>query len=254
MKGYKFQLDHVVIVVPSLVWAIEQFQALGFKVDLGGDNGPTHNALISFEDGSYVELVCVRSALMKNVFRFLCRTRCIYLVKPFISDLTFRFACLLGGSSGIQDWCVKHESLAQVREKFGFSRTSRIEKLTRIKPDLEIVEWRLLAPIERRLPFLIEDITDSALRIPSASAHKHANGCVGISGLLLNTAIYSSIKHELKELSVHAWPSTNQTRLPQIKFDAQQECLIAIEFFDAASNLLVLEMTNTERPKLRRKG
>ena len=52
-------LDHLVILVPDLDAAITDYRALGFSVHPGGTHadGATHNALVVFADGSYLELI-----------------------------------------------------------------------------------------------------------------------------------------------------------------------------------------------------
>ena len=52
-------LDHVVIHVADLDAAIADYASLGFNVQRGGTHadGATHNALIVFADGSYIELI-----------------------------------------------------------------------------------------------------------------------------------------------------------------------------------------------------
>ena len=51
-------IDHIVVVVPDLEDAITKYGELGFTVVRGGKhNIGTHNALIAFADGSYVELI-----------------------------------------------------------------------------------------------------------------------------------------------------------------------------------------------------
>ena len=52
-------LDHIVILVDELEAAITHYEALGFTVQRGGTHadGATHNALVGFADGSYLELI-----------------------------------------------------------------------------------------------------------------------------------------------------------------------------------------------------
>ena len=54
-----WRLDHVVIAVRDLAGASADFRSLGFTVVRGGTHpgGWTHNALIAFSDGSYLELL-----------------------------------------------------------------------------------------------------------------------------------------------------------------------------------------------------
>ena len=59
-------LDHVVIVVADLARAVADYEALGFTVAPGGEHadGRTHNALIPFADGMYIELIAFRSGIV----------------------------------------------------------------------------------------------------------------------------------------------------------------------------------------------
>src|SRR3954469_10402596 len=51
-------IDHLVILVPDLATGIRDYEGLGFTVEPGGEHpGGTHNALIAFADGSYIELI-----------------------------------------------------------------------------------------------------------------------------------------------------------------------------------------------------
>ncbi|MEK7364696.1 MAG: VOC family protein, partial [candidate division NC10 bacterium] len=51
-------IDHLVVAVPDLDTAIRGYTELGFTVVPGGRHPVgTHNALISFADGSYLELI-----------------------------------------------------------------------------------------------------------------------------------------------------------------------------------------------------
>jgi len=80
-------LDHVILVVSDLQVATQQFGQLGFTVIPGGvhSGGLTHNALVPFPDGSYLELLSTtRSARIKFLF-ILKRLR---LLSLYIGDDT----------------------------------------------------------------------------------------------------------------------------------------------------------------------
>ena len=51
-------IDHLVVAVPDLDAAMANYRALGFTVVRGGRHPvATHNALIAFADGAYIELI-----------------------------------------------------------------------------------------------------------------------------------------------------------------------------------------------------
>ena len=55
-------IDHVVILVKDLAEATADYTGLGFTVLPGGEHvdGASHNALIAFADGSYIELLAFK--------------------------------------------------------------------------------------------------------------------------------------------------------------------------------------------------
>jgi hypothetical protein len=56
------QVDHIVIMVEELAAAMRDYTTLGFNIIEGGvhSDNPTHNALIIFEDGAYIEVIALR--------------------------------------------------------------------------------------------------------------------------------------------------------------------------------------------------
>ncbi len=57
-------LDHVVFVAHDLAVTVKEYRGRGFTVTPGGEHadGITHNALVAFADGAYLELVGYRQA------------------------------------------------------------------------------------------------------------------------------------------------------------------------------------------------
>src|SRR3954471_17062285 len=55
-------IDHIVILVGELEQAIADYSALGFIVVRGGahPDAVTHNALVAFADGAYLELIAFK--------------------------------------------------------------------------------------------------------------------------------------------------------------------------------------------------
>jgi hypothetical protein len=252
MSRYHLHLDHVVVVVPSLKVAIEQYRALGFTLTLGGNNGPTHNALIAFQDGSYIELISMRSRLLRFILKVFYQTKLITLFKPFTSHLRFRFMCWIGGPDGIRDWCIKQIRLEPLANALNGKKVSmsRIEKFTRSKPNLEIAEWLLVAPKEQLLPFFIEDISHIDVRIPSGNSARHSNGCKGISSLLLDQSKYSSIQSQLAILSQQVVDACDDSDHVEIKFVSKQTDQIFLELVGIGATKVVLAMPSKEMPRL----
>ena len=55
-------IDHVVVAVNNLKHTIQDYEQLGFTVTIGGDHAHrgSHNALVTFQDGSYIELIAFK--------------------------------------------------------------------------------------------------------------------------------------------------------------------------------------------------
>jgi len=180
-------LDHMVVVVSDLEEAIENFSSLGFLVERGGVNGPTHNALIFFRDGTYIELISTISPRTRAFFRLLCSTGIMSLLGKIRPSITQRFFSWFSQPPGLRDWCFRTSSLDNT---IAHLRANGIEALdakqySRTRPDGEVATWRLAGTLSRNLPFFIEDETPTEVRVPYKDACQHPNGVGGISAVVL---------------------------------------------------------------------
>jgi hypothetical protein len=159
------QLDHVVLVARDLNTAIADHRRRGFTVTPGGEHadGVTHNALIPFADGSYLELV---------VFRDLGRA------------LTHRWWRIAADGGGLADFALLSDDLAADSSALAELVKTPPKDGGRIRPDGIELKWRT-AVLKAPLPFLIEDITVRELRVPGGAAAEHANGAKGIASVIL---------------------------------------------------------------------
>ncbi len=163
-----FSLDHVVVAVRDLEQAIGDYRDLGFTVLPGGAhaNGATHNALICFEDGSYIELLARTGASPR----------------PGPID----FSPLLDNGEGLVGYALRTDDLeaAAARLRMSGVHIGDIVSGERRRGDGTLVRWRML-PIEGGFaPFLIQDITPHHLRVPNdPDAMTHANRAVGLRGV-----------------------------------------------------------------------
>ena len=156
-------IDHLVIVVPELNAAVESYRALGFAVVLGGRHPiGTHNALIAFADGSYLELIAF-----------------------FEPNIQHRWYQRLQLSGGLIDFCLQTDDLAGDICAFREAgvKIADPRPLSRVRPDGYQLRWVLSIPEEHQgvAPFLIEDETPRGERVPRVTVH--ANGVTGIHGV-----------------------------------------------------------------------
>ncbi|HKW78569.1 MAG TPA: VOC family protein, partial [Candidatus Limnocylindria bacterium] len=139
-------LDHVVLVVVDLERAATEHRARGFTVTPGGEHagGLTHNALVGFADGSYLELIA---------FHDVAAARGKHSWQPVAQR---------GG--GWADFALRSSDLGDDAAALGDLLARPPENGGRKRPDGIAVAWRV-ARLHRPLPFLIEDVTDRALRV-----------------------------------------------------------------------------------------
>src|SRR2546427_13199435 len=149
-------IDHLVIVVNDLAEATNDYQRLGFTVVPGGRHpAGSHNALISFQDGSYLELIA------------------------FYRDaVDHRWWDPLGKGERLVDFCFQTDDLRGDTEKLRAAGVSINNPVpwSRKRPDGYELKWLLsLATGSHRgvAPFLIEDITPRTERIPQQFHHEN---------------------------------------------------------------------------------
>lgn len=161
-------IDHVVIGVRDLEQAAADYEALGFTVTPGGEHagGATHNALIGFADGTYLELIAFTDPERPQEHRWWSK---------------------IAAGEGLIDFALRSDGLAAEASRLrdaGLANDGPQEG-GRLRPDGERVAWRNLV-VENpdvSLPFLIEDVTPRELRVPAGTAANHLNGVMGVDGL-----------------------------------------------------------------------
>ena len=181
-------LDHLVILVEELEYAVAGYEELGFRVTPGGEHadGLTRNALVPFADGTYLELVAFvdPSDERDNVWGW----------RPF-----------LGTGGGLVDYCLSSGDLAADARRLvevGFELDGPNEG-GRSLPDGAEIRWKSARVRQegRVLPFLIEDETPRRLRVPGGPQTDHPNGATGISRLLISTRSVAESRRALAALA-----------------------------------------------------
>ena len=159
-------LDHVAIVVNDLESTIASYTRAGFTVVRGGKHPiGTHNALIAFADGTYLELIA--------------------FLKP---NTGHPWQLALEKGTGIVDFCMATDDLAADVESMrrAGTRIGNPSPLTRDRPDGYHLSWVQAIPappFNGQVPFLIKDETPRDERVPRERSHR--NGATGIRTLVI---------------------------------------------------------------------
>ena len=155
-------LDHLVVAVKDLAAAARSYTEAGFAVVTGGRHPEsTHNALISFADGSYIELLAFYEPSPKH-----------------------RWWGALERGGGLIDFCLASSDLASDSAAFrraGVTITDP-EPGARARPDGVQLRWQLAKPegaFRGVAPFLIHDETPRSERVPRPAVHVNRVSGVG---------------------------------------------------------------------------
>jgi hypothetical protein len=169
-------IDHLVIAVNDLEQAAADYRQLGFTVVPGGKHPVgSHNALIAFEDGSYLEIIA------------------FYREAP-----DHRWWGPLRQGERLVDYCLQTDDLPgdtrKLRER-GIAINDPVP-WSRTRPDGYELHWKLslVSGAHRGVaPFLIQDVTPREERIPRQ--WEHANGAVGIGTVSIAVNELSEVDH-----------------------------------------------------------
>ena len=161
-------LDHIVILVADLAQASADYARLGFTVTPGGEHtsGATHNALISFADGTYFELIAFKDREKAPGHRWDARR---------------------AQGEGLIDFALLSENLTAepVVIHPGVLSPQGPIAMGRLRPDGQRIDWRIisLSATQSALPFVIEDVTPRPLRVPDGAAMRHRLSVTRVAGL-----------------------------------------------------------------------
>jgi catechol 2,3-dioxygenase-like lactoylglutathione lyase family enzyme len=154
-------IDHLVVVVKDLDQAAKDYERLGFTVVPGGQHPVgSHNALISLQDGSYLEIIAF-----------------------YREAVDHRWWEPLSKGERLVDFCFQTDELRSDTKKLKDAGVAINDPVpwSRKRPDGYELKWLLsLATGSHRgvAPFLIEDVTPRRERIPQQFSHR--NGITGI--------------------------------------------------------------------------
>jgi catechol 2,3-dioxygenase-like lactoylglutathione lyase family enzyme len=162
-------IDHIVIVVRDLDQATTDYTALGFTVTPGGAHadGATHNALIAFADGTYLELLAFTEPDRAQAHPWWPR---------------------LAAGEGLADFALRSTDLAADAQTWaaGGLHLQGPADGGRQRPDGQRLAWRTVRFMDQpALPFVIEDRTPRDLRVPGGVAAQHRLSVTGVAGVTM---------------------------------------------------------------------
>ncbi|MGN6561667.1 MAG: VOC family protein [Thermomicrobiales bacterium] len=209
-------IDHIVILVRDLAQASADYERAGFTVTPGGTHaaGTTHNALISFADGTYFELIAFFEPDRPQEHRWWSRgAQGDGLVDYALLSSDLAADCAAMRSHGLQP---------QGPEDGG-----------RLRPDGERLVWRS-AMLGRgnsypALPFVIEDVTPRDLRVPGGDATRHRLPVTRVTGLTVVTADLAAGADALAALLGTAGESVNTAEGAGQRFTIGRQWLLLLQ-------------------------
>lgn len=157
-------IDHIVILVSDLDQARADYTQLGFTVVVGGAHtgGATHNCLVAFADGVYLELIAFKR-----------------------EEPGHRWWNQVATGGGLVDYALWPSAIAEdiaAAQARGLKYEGPLPG-GRLRPDGQRVDWLLGLPPSPDLPFMCFDVTPRNLRVPYGADAQHANGAVGVADL-----------------------------------------------------------------------
>ncbi|MEH3148137.1 MAG: VOC family protein [Methylobacterium frigidaeris] len=158
-------LDHLVIAVADLDRAFADYTALGFTVIRGGEhsNGITHNVLVVFQDGAYLELIAFRRPNPDDRWSEVFHR----------AGEGFLDHALLPGDT---------DAVVAAAQGRGLDIADPVPG-GRHRPDGARLDWKTARSPGSDVPFLCGDVTPRALRVQEGEVRVHPNGVTGIASV-----------------------------------------------------------------------
>ncbi len=172
-EGLRF--DHALIGALDLAPAKAEFELLGFTVIPGGQHsgGLTENALVTFADGNYLELIAPTSRELLE-----------HPQPPGPGNYLFLFASgegFVGYAFDTPNLNAEVERIRSIGIEIGDPQAGG-----RRRPDGVELAWRTAMLPDTRSPFFLADDTPRDRRIrEEAEITTHPNGAVGVIGIVV---------------------------------------------------------------------
>lgn len=173
------RLDHVLIQVDDLAESVNQFRLAGFRVYYGSEPNRAYNAMIYFQDNSFIELVDISKFPL--ILIFLAKSRLLNLLGGFYK----RVGSYARSRNRYLDYAIYSKTINVDYER-AKKNASRLHHLSRIDVLGERLEWKLFALKAPELPFVMSDYLP--YKYPEETATNHKNNVLGIYKISIKTA------------------------------------------------------------------
>jgi hypothetical protein len=192
--------DHIVIFVADLNQAIEDFNALGFYVTRGGSHGLTDNALITFSNNTYIELLALKPFWHNPIIRTAQKLGILQWLLNKKGTISSRLLTWVTGGRGPVDWVVRTDNLARLEQAWRDAGLNvlKSETFSRKTEVGDKLCWYLGGSNYRDLPILLEDITPYAQRVPAVT-QSHPNQAMALLRVQLNAQNAHSAAERLSQ-------------------------------------------------------
>lgn len=188
-KASDFKIGHILIKVLNLKEAVERFEQLGFTVTMGSIPSKATNAMIYFENGSFIELYTVPVEGTKKKIAL----KLLNVIKLFSPAKASRYINYVGTKEGMNDFaldCVKENSFGLMLEslnKRDFPVTKAIP-MKRIDVKNCQIKWQMSFSRDARLPFFMDQYVPKVKLEKNQFTHK--NGAKSIKELIISVDDY----------------------------------------------------------------
>jgi catechol 2,3-dioxygenase-like lactoylglutathione lyase family enzyme len=198
------RLDHVVIRVNDLATAIEDYRSLGFTVVAGGEHPSlgSHNALIAFADGTYLELIAFKGQIVAEDAGVNKERRAQEVKGSGGVARECRVLPWAESSEGFVDYALLPADIDAALARGGTGGLNLEGPFVggRKRPDGQEIGWQFGFPDAYDLPFFCADVTPRDLRVPGGDACQHRNGAEGIANLTVGVLHLETSRRRLETM------------------------------------------------------
>lgn len=181
-----FRIGHVLIKVNNLEKAVQDYEALGFRVTYGSDPKKATNAMIYFKDGSFLELFSTSFGQpIDNIMKL-----AVKLMLARKNPYAGRMRNYTSPGEGFRDYALDSTkedtfegNMTKLKEAGITIHGPRNMKRKNVEQIL--VKWSLCFPTQERFPFFMSPYSPAPVLPPAKT--KHPNGAAGFKELIITT-------------------------------------------------------------------